>query len=131
ARIFYSNQSAQCIRCHAYNDVGGNAGPRLNGVAERLSRQQILESLVNPGARLAPGYGFVSLELKDGTKVSGILNAENNRSITVKVGDKDEVVSKDLIAKRNDAPSSMPDMKLVLSKKEIRDLVSFLMEMKE
>ncbi len=131
ARIFYSNQSAQCIRCHAYNDVGGNAGPRLNGVAERLSRQQILESLVNPGARLAPGYGFVSLELKDGNRVSGILNAENNRSITVKVGDKDEVVSKDLIAKRNDAPSSMPDMKLILSKKEIRDLVSFLMEMKE
>ena len=131
ARIFYSNQSAQCIRCHAYNDVGGNAGPRLNGVAQRLTRQQILESLVNPSARLAPGYGFVSLELKDGTKVSGILNAENNRSITVKVGDKDQVITKDLVVKRTDAASSMPDMKMVLSKKEIRDLVSFLTEMKE
>lgn len=129
-RIFYSNQSAQCIRCHSYHDAGGNAGPRLDGVASRLTRSQILESLINPGARLAPGFGMVTLELKNGNKVTGILNNETNQSITVRVGDKEDVIQKSQVLKRTNAASSMPDMKAILSKKQIRDLVSFLSEMK-
>jgi quinoprotein glucose dehydrogenase len=131
-RIFYSNQSAQCTRCHSYNDRGGNAGPRLNGVAARLTHQQLLEALINPSARLAPGFGTVILQLKNGKTVSGILNGENNSSITLKSGDqKNEVIPKNQIAKRTNSPSSMPEMKFILSKKEIRDVVSFLSELKD
>jgi quinoprotein glucose dehydrogenase len=131
-RIFYSNQSAQCTRCHSYNDRGGNAGPRLNGVAARLTHQQLLEALINPSARLAPGFGTVTLQLKNGKTVSGILNGENNSSITLKSGDqKNEVIPKNQIAKRTNSPSSMPEMKFILSKKEIRDVVSFLSELKD
>jgi putative heme-binding domain-containing protein len=130
-RIFFANQSAQCIRCHSYNDRGGNAGPRLNGVAARLSREQLLEALINPSARLAPGFGTVTLQLKNGKTVSGILDGETNSSITVKSGDqKSEVIPKSQIAKRTNAPSSMPEMRFLLSKKEIRDVVSFLSELK-
>lgn len=130
-RIFYSNQSAQCIRCHSYDDYGGNAGPRLNGVADRLSREQLLEALVKPSARLAPGFGTVILKMKDGKTVSGILNGENSTSITLKIGDKpNEVIKKSDVASRTDAPSSMPEMRFILSKKEIRDVVSFLAELK-
>jgi putative membrane-bound dehydrogenase-like protein len=69
--ILYANESAQCLRCHSFGDVGGTAGPRLNGVGSRLTREQILEALVKPSARLAPGFGVVTLELKDGKSVSG------------------------------------------------------------
>jgi quinoprotein glucose dehydrogenase len=131
-RIFYSNQSAQCIRCHSYNDRGGNAGPRLNGVANRLTRQQLLEALINPGARLAPGFGVVTLQLENGKTVSGILTGENNSSVTIKSGDqKNEVIQKTEIAKRTNAPSSMPEMKFILTKKEIRHVVAFLSELKD
>ena len=129
-RIFYSDQSAQCIRCHAYNDYGGNAGPRLNGVADRLSREQLLEALINPGARLAPGYGNVTLELKDGKTITGILQGESKSHITVKIGDEEQVIPLSQVAKRTNAASSMPDMKYILNKKQIRDVVSFLAELK-
>jgi len=132
ARIFYGNQTAQCIRCHAYGDYGGSAGPRLNGVASRLTREQILESLIEPSARIAPGFGTVSLELINGKKVNGILQQEKSNGLLVKVGDKpDTLISKESIAKRTDGMSSMPPMRLLLSKKEIRDVVSFLATMKE
>ena len=49
-RIFFRHQTAQCIRCHSYDDLGGDAGPRLNGVASRLTREQLLEALINPSA---------------------------------------------------------------------------------
>jgi putative heme-binding domain-containing protein len=130
--IFFQNQNAQCLKCHAYDDLGGNAGPRLNGVAARITRPQILEALIAPSARLAPGYGVVTLTLKDGKTVSGLLQGESKTAITLKAGNgAAEVVPKTQITKRVNAESSMPDMKAVLSKKEIRDVVSFLSTLKE
>jgi quinoprotein glucose dehydrogenase len=131
AGIFYSHQSAQCIRCHSYGDYGGNAGPRLNGVATRLSREQLLEALINPSARLAPGYGMVTVELKDGKKLTGILLEEKADQVTLRIGNKpDTVISKSTVINRSNAVSSMPPMRF-LTKKEIRDVVSFLATMKE
>lgn len=132
ARIFYQHPSAQCIRCHAVGDYGGNAGPRLSGVAGRISREQILEALVNPDARLAPGFGTVKLTLKDGRIVSGLLQGETADAITVKVGDKpDSTVNKSDVSSRVNAASSMPAMRFILTKREIRDVVAFLSTLKE
>ncbi|MEJ7589272.1 MAG: HEAT repeat domain-containing protein, partial [Ferruginibacter sp.] len=130
--IFYRSESAQCLRCHSYDDMGGNAGPRLNGVATRLTRQLILESLINPSARLAPGFGFVTIELKNGKTVSGILEDENTASLSIKSGNEPkQAFPKDQVVKRTNAASSMPVMKNILSRKEIRDVVSFLSTLKE
>jgi quinoprotein glucose dehydrogenase len=130
--IFFRNQNAQCIKCHSYDDRGGNAGPRLNGVASRITRPQILEALIAPSARIAPGYGVVTVTLKNGKTVSGILQEESKTDITLKAGnDVAEVTPKDQITKRINAQSSMPDMKAILTKKEIRDVVSFLSTLKE
>lgn len=127
AGIFFWNQSAQCLRCHSYDDRGGNAGPRLNGVGKRLSREQILESLINPSAALAPGFGMVTLELKNGQTVSGTLKRESKTELVVASGnDADRTVKVSDVAKRTNAMSSMPDMKTILSKWEIRDVVAFL-----
>jgi len=126
-RIFFRNQTAQCVRCHALNDYGGNAGPRLNGVAGRLSRPQLLEALINPGARLAPGFGVVTVELKNGKTIRGILQQEKPDALILKIGDKlDTTIRSTQIAKRTNDPSSMPPMRYLLTKREIRDLVSFL-----
>jgi quinoprotein glucose dehydrogenase len=129
-QIFFHNENAQCMRCHSYDDRGGNAGPRLNGVAGRISREQILQALISPSARLAPGFGMVILELKDGKKLSGILQKETKTGLTIKVGDTESTIAADQIVHKEYAQSSMPDMKLLLSRKEIRDVVSFLAEQK-
>lgn len=130
--IFFRNQNTQCMRCHSYDDRGGNAGPRLNGIANRISRQQILEALINPSARLSPGYGMVTLNLKDGKTLFGILEKESKEGVQIKIGDQPEqLIHKDQIAKRTDAASSMPVMTELLSKREIRDVVSFLSTLKE
>ncbi|TFV97734.1 c-type cytochrome [Algoriphagus kandeliae] len=125
--IFFQNQTAQCIRCHAYDDMGGNAGPRLNGIAKKLSREELLIALVDPSARLAPNFGFVTLELNNGENVSGTLLADEKGSVTLRAGNGEEqTYSTDQIKSKKLAPSSMPNMGQLLSKREIRDLVSFL-----
>ena len=128
--IFFQNQTAQCIRCHGYDDMGGVAGPHLNGVANRASKTELLEALIDPSKRLAPGFGFVQLELKDGTSVNGTLMEEKADGLVIKVGAKpDTLIMNSSIAERKNSPSSMPDMKSLLTKREIRDLVSFLSTM--
>lgn len=130
--LFFRDQTAQCMRCHSFNDFGGNAGPRLNGVAARLTREQLLQALVEPSARIAPGYGIVTLELKNGKSVAGVLQEEKPDALLLKVGERpDTLVSKSDIAKQTTAPSSMPPMRYLLTKRQIRDLVSFLSTLKD
>jgi putative heme-binding domain-containing protein len=131
-KIFFNHQTAQCLRCHSYDDLGGNAGPRLNGVANRISRKQILEALINPSARLAPGFGVVTLNLTGDKTISGILQEENAKGLVLKIGDRpDTLIPKAQIVKRTTAPSSMPNMSQLLSPREVRNLVSFLATLKE
>lgn len=125
--IFFQSQIAQCIRCHAYDDMGGNAGPRMNGIGNILSREELLIALVDPSARLAPGYGTVMLELNNGQKVTGTFISETAAGFTVKIGSGPEkLIAKNEIKTSKISASSMPPMGLALSKRELRDLVSFL-----
>lgn len=130
--IFFQSQVGQCMRCHAFGDMGGNVGPALDGIGAKLSRQEILESLIDPSKRIAPGFGLVSLKLDNGQQVNGTLAKETGNELLVRQGSKpDTLVRKSNITERKDAPSSMPDMKQLLSRREIRDLVSYLATLKE
>jgi hypothetical protein len=74
----------------------------------------------------------VTVTLKNGKTVSGILQEETNTELSVKVGDQPAtVIRKDQVAKRTNGMSRMPDMKYLLTKREIRDVVAFLATMKE
>jgi putative membrane-bound dehydrogenase-like protein len=128
--IFYQNQTAQCIRCHAYDDMGGNAGPALDNIGKTLSKEDLLIALVEPSKRLAPGYGSVTLTLVAGTKVTGLLLEDNKDSMRVKVGTEVKEFAKKDIASSALGASSMPPMGTLLSKREIRDLVSYLSTLK-
>jgi len=131
ANVFKNNSAAQCVRCHALDGAGGKVGPPMDNIANILSREEILQSLIDPGARLAPGYGSVVLTLKDGQVVSGILAAETKEEIILRTSDAEPMeIAVSRIKKRDNMPSAMPPMGSVLSKRELRDLVEFLSNLK-
>ncbi|MEL6923200.1 MAG: hypothetical protein AAFO94_04060, partial [Bacteroidota bacterium] len=131
ARIFYLNNAAQCIRCHVHNEIGGQVGPELTHIASVLSPEQLLESLLIPNARIAPGYGSVVLGLKDESKMSGVLIKEDDAQLTIRNTDGESItIDKVNIAERINAPSGMFSMEKVLDRSEIRDLMAFLLIMK-
>ncbi|MDF9797385.1 quinoprotein glucose dehydrogenase [Catalinimonas alkaloidigena] len=126
-KLLYRHPTAQCMKCHAIEDYGSNVAPKLDGIGSKLSREQILEAIINPSARISPGYGSITLEMQNGNTLSGIYQGETDESITLKIGNRpDTVIVKEQVINRNFAPSSMPDMKNFLTKKEIRNLVAFL-----
>jgi quinoprotein glucose dehydrogenase len=60
ATIVSGHVGAQCLRCHALAGGGGHAGPSLEGVAKRHDRLSLLQSLVEPNAKVAEGFGPTS-----------------------------------------------------------------------
>jgi putative heme-binding domain-containing protein len=129
--IFNRNQTVQCVRCHNVGGEGGIVGPSLKGIGSRLTREQILQALIEPSARIAPGYGTVTLRLQDGQEVSGTLISENEHEIQLKTNDAEPLkVAISRIKSRENAPSGMPPMGSLMSKREIRDVVEFLSSLK-
>ena len=59
-QIVYNNPQSQCIRCHKIKDRGGISGPILAGVADRLTSQQLQDSLLLPNKEVTDGYGEYS-----------------------------------------------------------------------
>ena len=118
---------AQCTRCHSFGvGPGANVGPNLRGVGSRLQREQLLEALVDPSARIAPGFGPVQVTLKNGQKYFGTLKEETDSYIVVDVSPEPRKINKSDIAQRTNGPSSMPSMGSILTRREIRDAVEYL-----
>lgn len=130
--IFLNNSTAQCVRCHAIGNSGGAVGPSLTHIADVLTREQLLQALVEPSVRIAPGFGMVTLTLKDGQTVNGTLAKETAEELTINTSDAEPlVIPVARIAKRENMPSGMPPMGSLLSKREIRDVIEFLANLKK
>ncbi len=130
--MFYWNATAQCVRCHAIGGEGSTVGPDLANIGNTLTREQILEAMVDPSARIAPGYGNVVLKLKDGQEVFGMLTEETATELTLKTSNAEPLkVPVSRIEKRENLPSGMPPLGEALSKRELRNLVEYLVSLKK
>ncbi len=126
-KIFLENTSAMCIRCHMLWGNGGNAGPKLDGIGKRQKRPFLLESLTHPGAAIAEGFGNVVVTKKDGEIVAGFQKTSNDKGIDlVDAAGKSIHIARPLIAKQSKPISAMPPMGLILTRREVRDLIQFL-----
>ncbi|MDR3636314.1 MAG: HEAT repeat domain-containing protein [Isosphaeraceae bacterium] len=125
--LFVNHGQAQCVRCHKAGGAGGVAGPDLEHVASRHDRESLLQSLIDPDAKIAPGYGSLHLALRDGQLVSGVLKNEEKGVLTVEVaGGRAITVDASEIEERAAPKSAMPTMKTVLSARDLRDVIAFL-----
>jgi putative heme-binding domain-containing protein len=131
-QLFRYSNSTQCVRCHMVGDRGNRIGPELTTVATRLTQEQMLEAMIAPAARIAPGFGRVTVIMNDGIRIEGSFDAENKNEITVTAVDKTHVISRNQISKLEfGGISPMPPMGQGLSKAELRDLVAYLSMLKE
>lgn len=70
--ILFRRAELSCLRCHAIGGSGGHVGPDLAGLGGSAQPGYILESLLEPSAKIKDGYQTFSVVLDDGTIVSGI-----------------------------------------------------------
>ncbi len=132
SKIFHEKIEASCIRCHKVTGEGGDAGPNLSQIGARADRAYILESITYPNNKIAPGYETIQGVLNNGVSYAGLLKHETADSIELYTPEDGLVTLKksDIKTRKTGASGMLDNMRQVLTKSEIRDLVAYLASLK-
>ncbi len=128
--VFETGLQANCTACHSLRGHGGTTAPELDGVASRLNRGQLLAALVRPSARIATGYGEVTVALQDGVSHHGILRYRDDATLLLATDKGARRLNAGAVTSLSQPVSPMPSMSTILTPREIRDLVAWLETLK-
>ena len=123
-RIF----AARCAACHTIGTGLGLVGPDLGHVKVQ-GREEILSAILEPSARIAPGFETVVVRTLSGEIVPGTLARENASTVMVREPDGEIRVWPRLNVERVEMQewSFMPEgFERDLSAQDLADLVQFL-----
>ncbi|MDX1947490.1 MAG: c-type cytochrome [Pirellulaceae bacterium] len=129
-RIFFHPRVAGCFRCHEYEGRGYKVGPDLSTTGRTLSRERLVQSIVDPSREIAPQFTNWSLLLADGRVLTGIHVGDevdgrirfadpNGRAFHVHPNDIDQ--------RQPSSQSLMPaNLAENMTPQELRDLLAYL-----
>lgn len=125
--LFFSAK-AGCSSCHVHHGRGGEIGPDLSALRGKQAREEILRSILEPGAAIAFGYDSWLFETADEEVLGGFLLSDGDVVVVKDTQGARHALKKDeIVARRKQSASLMPDgVALGLSDQELADLLAFL-----
>lgn len=117
-----------CAACHRVDGFGKQGAPDLSTIHER-GQDHLLESILVPGAEVAPQYEPWQLTLKDRSELVGfLLGQKGGKSIFADIaGNEFSVDYRDIVSRRQVAMSLMPPgLVSLMTDEEISDLLFWL-----
>jgi putative membrane-bound dehydrogenase-like protein len=117
-----------CASCHKLFGEGAAIGPELTG-GQRESIDHWLDNILDPNALIGQGYALHLIEKTDGSTVTGMLAAENDEELVLRmVGLETRVPKKDVKSNKPLGVSMMPEGLLNgMTETDVRDLIGYLM----
>lgn len=131
--LFHTNREIRCNACHKVGESGGGfVGPELTEVAKRGPREYLLESLIDPSAKIAKGFETVVIITEAGQIVTGTFVSDDGKQVTIAppTGGKVTVAVADVSERLTSPVSSMPPMGNAFKPEQIADLVAYLETLK-
>ncbi|MGV3532560.1 MAG: PQQ-dependent sugar dehydrogenase [Chthoniobacteraceae bacterium] len=127
--IFHGEQRALCSKCHSIDGSASKAGPDLYAAGDAFGRRDLVDSVLEPSKRIAPGYGTVIVETTEGKMHQGVLKQANDAHTQLMGADGKLVTipAAELKEKTGSTTSLMPEgLHAALSREEFTDLIEFL-----
>ncbi|WP_152053812.1 PQQ-dependent sugar dehydrogenase [Tautonia marina] len=132
AGLFWS-ESVQCGTCHRVGQRGTAVGPDLSGIGGLRSREDLLESLLEPSRRIEPKYATYAVATADGRLLSGLLVRRDEESVVLRDVQGTEIVlaADNVDELRPSRTSLMPEGQIAdLTAQQAADLLSYLESLK-
>lgn len=116
-----------CQQCHVLFGVGRAVGPDLTG-SNRSDLDYLLQAVVDPNAVIPNEYRAANLETEDGRVLTGIIQEQSDRSVTMLTADETIVIPRgEILELQESSLSMMPEGLLEhLPDQELRDLLYYL-----
>jgi putative membrane-bound dehydrogenase-like protein len=130
-RAFFHPSGAGCLKCHTMQGRGGRVGPDLSRVTDTMNRMQMVLSLLEPSAEIAPQFVAWTMELRDGRQHTGMIVHENEgktvlgdaegKTVTLPTA---EIVER-IPQKTSVMPAQLYDR---MTLQEVRDMLAYLVK---
>ncbi len=126
-RIYHS-ATMTCVQCHAIGGAGGKLGPDMSTLGASAPLDYVIESVLNPAAKVKEGYHGVSYTLTDGGAAVGVPFEENAQNVRIRMPGGIEMDVPKAKIKSNEVIGSLVPARLVegLSEEDKINLFAFL-----
>jgi putative heme-binding domain-containing protein len=127
----YRTQQLGCLKCHAIGGAGGMVGPDMISLGASAQPDYLLESLLNPNAKVKENYNTTVIATLDGQVIAGVQIQKSEKTITLRTAENRIVeIAVDQIEEQSQGVSLMPEGLIdALTNDEIASLVRFLSEL--
>ncbi|MEE2639543.1 MAG: PVC-type heme-binding CxxCH protein [Planctomycetota bacterium] len=129
-RIF---QQQSCAACHTIEANAKAIGPQLVDIGLRYKREELLESIVKPTAKIAQGFATQIFATDDGLNHTGFVTREAGDEVEIRTAEgKSIVLKKEAIEARKESRKSVMPEGLVnnLTVNELSSLIAYLQSLK-
>jgi len=118
--------AGNCATCHTVAGRGGSNGPDLSGIARQLTLPELEQSLTDPSARIATGYGVVDITLNGGKSLRGFARSRGGHDLQLQTldGAMHLLTDKDYSKVTAEPGSMMPALNATPDRQ--RDLIAWL-----
>lgn len=117
-----------CVSCHKLDGTGLELGPDLRSVTQH-DAEKLLNSILDPGAIIEPGFMAYHCTLKNGEQLYGVIATETGASLTLKMAGNlsRSVLRSEISALRSTGTSLMPEgLEAALTPQSLADLIAYL-----
>lgn len=128
-QVFQTN----CALCHRVGKQGFDFGPQLTEIGTKLPRESLFEALVHPSKGISFGYEAWELQMKDGSRQTGIIGSQTESEVELKYpgGQVLKVKAADIKSRKQLRQSMMPPAYESLNNEQIGDIVAYLNTLKK
>ena len=132
-QVFFETSGVACKNCHRIEKEGKEVGPDLTLIGKKLTRNQLLESILEPSKLIDPKYVTHLVETDDGRIVSGLLMEKDDDEVVLKdAQDKvHRILTKKIEQLVPQRQSLMPDLLVRdMTAQQVADLLEYLGSLK-
>jgi putative heme-binding domain-containing protein len=83
-RELFASAGVQCRSCHQIGEAGKPVGPALDDIGRRMSREQILESLLEPSRRIDAPWVNHTLVTAEGRVLTGVIRERTAKRVVLR-----------------------------------------------
>lgn len=127
----YRRAGLSCMKCHAIGGAGGKVGPDMGSIGGSAQIDYLVQSLLDPNAKVKEGYHTVIVVTDEGKTFSGIKVRQTDTQLILRDAEGTETaVALDSIDEQVNGTSLMPaGLSDKLTHQELVDIVRFLSEL--
>ena len=118
-----------CVSCHTTADGQNPKGPHMVDIGKRYKKNELLESVLKPSAKIAQGFDTYAFITVEGKQVSGFVTSESADSVQVRQADgvSVKIMTEDIEVRRKLEGSMMPKgLVNNLTPEQLADLIAYL-----